>query len=204
MPSNRPVRRLGLSDLMALVAAAGGGLAVFQFVTRTIVKGYHFGELLEPPRNGWTAGFVFVRVVQWLAPTIPFAAAWTGVVPLLRLRQPRPSLQRILRQPGVVACLAAEVGLAWATLGMGQVVTALQVTNDPYLPQFGWLFLFVVEQIFPDVGLAVLGAWSGLALSGRWRAVADWPDRLGRYLGCYWIVLGLLWLPRRYLSMMRF
>jgi hypothetical protein len=50
----------------------------------------------------------------------------------------------------------------------------------------------------------VPGAWLFLALSGRWRAQADWIDRLGRILGAFWIFYLahlvfstwlILWLP---------
>jgi hypothetical protein len=34
----------------------------------------------------------------------------------------------------------------------------------------------------------VPGAWLFLLLSGRWRAKADWIDRLGQILGAYWIL----------------
>jgi hypothetical protein len=42
-------------------------------------------------------------------------------------------------------------------------------------------------------GSAVLWCWVTLALSGRWRPARGWLDRLGRVLGCCWLVLWLVY-----------
>ncbi len=41
----------------------------------------------------------------------------------------------------------------------------------------------------PAISWAVLGAWSGLIVAGRWRRPVDMADRLGRWLGWGWIAL---------------
>ena len=195
-------RRLTLVDVMLLVFAAGVGLAVFQTVIRDLLGGwFHWENLWSAPARGWTAGQVLVRAVEWVAPTLPFAAAWTCAVPVLRLRPPRPSPRRVLRQPGTTACLAALVGLAWAALGLAGTLAAMLLAHGRLTgPPSQWLFHFVVEEVFPYVGLAVASAWFGQALSGRWRPVPDVIDRLGRALGVYWILVGLIWAVRRYLE----
>jgi hypothetical protein len=38
------------------------------------------------------------------------------------------------------------------------------------------------------VPVAILGAWSALAICGRWSPEPSWIDRLGRILGVFWIV----------------
>ena len=44
------------------------------------------------------------------------------------------------------------------------------------------------------VGAAVLGAWSAMAASRRWRCQPSWIDRAGRVLGLSWIGLFLIYL----------
>jgi hypothetical protein len=204
MKSSRPIRRLGLSDAMILIAASGAGLAVFQLVSKGVLGGpYQWSRLIVRPLGGWTPGQALVRLVELLGPSLPFAAAWTCVIPLLRLRAPRPSIRRVLRQPGTVACLASIIGALWATTALLETLGVLVVTRGRQIGD-GWLFHFVVEEIFPDMGLAVAAAWFGQAIAGRWRPVPDWVDRLGRVLGCYWIIVGSLWATRRYLDVVNY
>jgi hypothetical protein len=196
------IRRLTMRDAMLLIAAAGIGLAVFQVVVRTLLGGwFRWESLLSSPPRGWTAGSLMVRAVEWIAPSLPFASAWTFAVPVLRLLPPRPSVRRVLRQPGTTACLAAIFGLIWAATGLGETLAVMRLVHGRVTsPPFAWCFHFVVEELFAYLGLAVSAAWLGQALSGRWRPVPDWIDRLGRLLGAYWIVVGLAWACRRYLE----
>lgn len=102
----------------------------------------------------------------------------------------RPGVARLgLRAgPGVIA-----VGGASAILGYHLITTlalvayhghwsaleaVLWMTSDP-------LRLLDVHAV--DVTGGILGLWALLAVSGRWRARADWRDFLGRWLGCCWL-----------------
>lgn len=206
-PMLRPPRRpLTLADGMILIAASGIGLAVFQLILRTILGGnYRLENLATAPPGGWTTGQVIVRAVQWIGPTLPFVASWTCTLPILRMRPPRPSVRRCLRQPGMVACLAALIGLGWAAIGLAETLTVDRLTSDALAPTpLRWLFHFLLEELFAYVGLAVAASWIVLALAGRWRPAVDWIDRFGRVLGGFWIFTGLVWACRRYLEIVVF
>lgn len=53
---------------------------------------------------------------------------------------------------------------------------------------------FANAQMEEIVGAAVLGAWSLMAASGRWKTQPSWIDRAGRVLGLVWIGLFLIYL----------
>ena len=109
-----------------------------------------------------------------------FLFGMTAAFLAVRLRQPRPTLLALLRQPGLVAGLAMVLGLFWGT---------------------GFLII-----LFPDkvdsmtaapiaVGGTVVVGWVVLALSRKWAHEPGWIDRLGRILGCAAIgtaILGLM------------
>src|SRR5258708_4301344 len=115
-----PKRRLLMSDVMVLVLAAAIGLAVDRFFLNTFLGGQRLlADLQTGPAWVGSAGWVLVRMEHWIEPTLPIAAAWTVAVPVLRVRRPRPSWRRVLRQPGTIACLASIVGSLWAVAGFG-------------------------------------------------------------------------------------
>ncbi|WP_422927913.1 hypothetical protein [Singulisphaera sp. PoT] len=138
---------------------------------------------------GWTNVLVM---------TVGTLVAWTPAVLILRLRQPRPPLRRLSRQPGFAAGLAGVT-----TLGLGALAMALLLlvrfaregarhagrplrampAHDPH-----WWFQ-VVTYFAGIVGVAVIAAWILLAVSGRRRSSPSWLDLLGRLLGMCWIVL---------------
>src|SRR4051794_14909421 len=198
----RPPRRtLTLADGMILIAASAVGLSIFGVVVTFVLEGrLRLEEVLKAPQTGWSTGWVIVRPVQVIAPFIPFAAAWTVTVPILRMRAPRPPARRRLAQPGVVACYAALAGVVWAAIGLAGMLAADRLgANSLESAPERWLFHFVVEELFAYIGLSVAASWVGVALAGRWRRSADWIDRFGRMLGVFWILTGLLWAVRRYL-----
>ncbi|HEV3163064.1 MAG TPA: hypothetical protein VGZ22_03405, partial [Isosphaeraceae bacterium] len=130
------------------------------------------------PTPGMRAAF---KVQFVLSVALPFLAAWTPALLLLRLRKPRPRLGRIARQPGAVACAVATTAMTivalwilalWAAGVSGRVLHAS--------------VLFVnYSQL---VGFAVVGGWASLALGGRWRQEPSWIDRAGKLAGAAWIV----------------
>ncbi len=52
------------------------------------------------------------------------------------------------------------------------------------------LYAFLT-QLRPQVTWLILGAWTTLFATGRWRRPVDGADRLGRWLGAGWLILGL-------------
>jgi len=108
---------------------------------------------------------------------------WTVAVFLMRLRQPRPPLRRLLRQPGAAACGAVSLCLGWKTL---LLVLMLGVPQPHNLVR---IYLGDGDAIVPWAAPAVAGAWFVLALTGRWRADPSWLDRLGRTIGFSWLIV---------------
>ena len=102
---------------------------------------------------------------------------------LLRLRRLRPRLRRLFRQPGAVACavvmLAVPLDAPWMVL----------IFNTGYWDTYNAANI-IVNHV--GGGYVVLGCWSTLALSGRWRAEPSWIDRAGRIIGVAWIVATVL------------
>ena len=94
-------RRLTIFDMTMLVAATAVGLTVL--------------------RAFWNSGWVFRQFslgshIRFMAQCVneacfPFLASWTVCFLILRLRQPRPTLRRLARQPGMAACSAAALVL---------------------------------------------------------------------------------------------
>ncbi len=97
----------------------------------------------------------------------------------LRLRRPRPRLSALARQPGFAACCAGTAALA-----AGILITIM--TRHRFSSGYTAYFFWASCASWGDS--MVPGAWLFLALCGRWRAKADWIDRLGRILGAFWII----------------
>ena len=90
-----------------------------------------------------------------------FLFAYAFILLGLRLLSPRPPAAELVRQPGL-----------WASGGV--VLGAASMLTLRYFQPV----------IFPA---SVALAWSGLALSGRWRAERSWVDRSGRVVGACWL-----------------
>ena len=177
-----PVRRFGLLDGMALIAAFAACWVVHRTFKATLparmYKSYDISD------------FVLMHVGAWLlALTVALAASVAFV--------PRPGGRDRFRRPGALAVLM--VTLTWA---FNVVQVAIQAGCNRLLvgktfddPAFWWLFGPILE-VPPRAGLAVLAAWVTLALLGSWQPSKDWLDRSGRVLGWIWIV----WGPLRWIS----
>lgn len=104
----------------------------------------------------------------------------------IRLRQPRPSLRRTLRQPGAIATtlsalsaiyLGAMILLRFAVVGPDAFSKAPCPNID--LDLLGGYFL--------RNGLLVGATWAALGLSGRFRPERGWIDGFGRLVGAAWV-----------------
>jgi len=111
---------------------------------------------------------------------VPFLAAWTTAVLLLRFRRPRPRVRRALSQPGATACVAATVVNAVQAVWIGSLLAAGSRFID-----LSSVFAGYAQQ----VSFGVLAAWTVLAASGRWRNEPTWIDRAGRVMGVAWILI---------------
>ncbi len=91
-------RKFTLIDAMVLIAATGIALVP----TRNLYIWISPGSLLEIRNSDdlWNFG----RGVHLIL--IPLVLTWATALWVLRLRQPRPRLRRVFRQPGMASCTA--------------------------------------------------------------------------------------------------
>jgi hypothetical protein len=96
--------------------------------------------------------------------------------------------------PGHVAsAVSATTVLAialhqWAAMGFLPGWGARPPSAFPgVVPAIGFYSLW--QNWRPVITWAVLGAWSGLIVAGRWGRPVDMADRLGRWLGYGWLAL---------------
>ena len=186
--SNRcgpPCRPFTLQDVMILVAAAAvGSLGVrYRLFDPAGSLGMALQASLRPKSPGWLANDYEVA---------GFALMLSSVAVLvLRARRPRPSIPRVMRQPGTVACFMV-VANTW--LGDLNWVVARLAAGTPHE------FRSVGEEIwsrlspeFPDYrsSYLVVTAWVVLYLGRLARPEPGWVDRSGRVVGWAWIVWGI-------------
>lgn len=134
-----------------------------------------------------------------IAATLGCLVAATPTLLLLRLRQPRPPLRRLAREPGFAANLAATAVLAIGLLAIGILGTVRVAKHSQTLlagravrtPDPDW-WAGVVFQVIMVVGPAVIGAWLLLLVSGRRRPRRGWLDPIGRVVGTLWIVVFII------------
>lgn len=193
-PAPRPpsARRFTLLDGMILVASVAAGLGVLR-----AFSGEGEWDFLVTP-SLWSRDLLDVLAADLIVMLAPPAVSVTLAVLALRLRQPRPTWRRLVRQPGLMAGLALVA--AWAVVG---IFTALHVTSlggvvvlangggvGPGDSPGYWLEVFS-EFAAVFGGFAVASCWATLAVGRRWRAEAGWGDRLGRLVGVGWIAMAL-------------
>jgi hypothetical protein len=137
---------------------------------------------------------------------VPLLACWTLALLLLRLRQPRPSLRRVMLQPGMTASCAVTLTIGIISCGyvVSQVLEYRQPTRGPWnsraprqqlLDSVPDLCVAISRDSFSHVGLTVAGCWLIQAIGGRWRPVRSWIDRWGRWLGVLWMLVIVLGWP---------
>jgi hypothetical protein len=165
--------------MMALIAATAVGFALvrwFQTQPR-MVNGISYNAYGV---SNW---------VDWLWSREPscFIVAITLTLIPLRWLRPRPHASRVIQQPGAVACLAVACGMV---AGLVKAVVEHAIHTDSYAPGVravsyanSWYWMTAIWAI----PLAVIGAWTALAISGRWSPERSWIDRLGRILGVFWL-----------------
>lgn len=143
------------------------------------------------PADRPTEGYLLRAVLEaWL---VVGSCAW----PVIRLIRPRPSIRRLLDQPGASA-VAAAVGmlalerLEWLILVPLAIATRPPKRKPRGLPvDFPWELLDIETPYGymsgRGIGSAVVAAWVILVVSRRWRREPGWIDATGTMLGLGWI-----------------
>lgn len=173
-------RRFNLADAMVLVAAAALGTLLVRETNPGL--GAVVSHVNHNPAPGMQA---FLAIEAILQAAVPFLAVWTPALLLLRLRQPRPRLNRLARQPGAVACAVATL----AIVAVAVWALTLWAARSRFMQAHDLQGVFLSYS--SEVCFAVVGGWSVLALDGRWRSETSWIDRGGRVTGVAWIMAAM-------------
>ena len=185
-------RRFGLADLMILVVATAVGLVPLRNHWDELGVNQVGLNIQIRAVGGWGVA-AFEKIGLYTGCISPMLLSLTIAALVLAARRPRPPLRRLVRRPGVVSCLAALAGFAYAaTLVLAGYLEHRHVVNlqvgkyqDIWM---GWQYLarFAGPQ---NAGMATLGAWLAALCYGIPRPSADWRDRLGRAMGAGWLLL---------------
>ncbi len=166
-------RRLNLGDGLFIVAATAFGISV----VREPIQGFFSAGMTRFNFDATFPEYMIVIVPSWFV--------WTVAVLTIRLRQPRPDLRRLCRQPGFTAVLSASI-CAFFLLGF-QLFLSLRrgPSSWPFLPSS----YFLVWPI--HVAPAVIGVWVIMVFSRRCKPEKSLIDSLGIVLGLGWVLLDL-------------
>ena len=202
-------RPFTILDAMVLVAATAVGMATIVHEYMTYWKGEQwYFPLFSFPDDIKTFEQKTVFELFWTIDFVrrfqPILAAWAYGVFLVRLRRPRPSRERLVRQPGFAASLAVVVcSLLCVTFILRNLVYFLLVagrldedSDSPFgsLSNIaGALFFYAFDFCREfEVGLIVAVIWLLMAWGRIGRREPGWIDLLGRTLGYLWLaMLGL-------------
>jgi hypothetical protein len=167
-------RRLNLVDGMIFVATTACGLAVPRAWMTSVVP---IRKQFWASPASWREALT-LAILDGLEASFPVLLTTTLAILAIRLRQPRPRLLRLAREPGFMACIVAALAVLLGVAFMIPLVLARGV----------WFAeAFALLSYTREGGSAVMGAWLVLAMGRRWRPQAHWVDRLGRLVGVDWI-----------------
>ena len=185
-----PVKRhFRIVDLMVLVAATAVAFAIYRSGLRPGMTFTTFGTNLE------------ARLFFWMHRVTPFPAMWSIALFAIDMSDNRKRRRWEAHHAGVIACTAATVVIAVSSL----ISSSFYLVH--YLEEIQAIRKILSHarqsHLLPPLGEAPLeafvgagdpGAWSVLAVSGRWRTEPTAIDRLGRVLGRIWIGLFIFYL----------
>ena len=106
--------KLTLADLMILIGANAVSLACFILIDNNLYGGgrYFFG-VFDWSLKTWISPLVLDKAEGAFAIACSLFGAWTLALPLIGFRKPWRERLRLLRGPGLMACLAAATGLGF-------------------------------------------------------------------------------------------
>ncbi len=171
-------RRPNLGDLIILIVASALAMAI----TRQI-----------PDEDGFYLSYFGLSVNRWIGRwVLPWIVTMTLGSLVIRLRRPRPSLRRVLRQPGFVASC-----LCFSTAGYAVLVALFQFVLDRVRSPSSRIFIANdlatnFQGMGMMCGLTIAAGWITLALAGRFHRERGWIDGLGLFVGLCWIAYFLI------------
>ena len=163
MPKQRS-RRFSILDAMILIAGMAVALATLKLVPPE-----------EAPSNGTQE-----VLRSWVNESFSLCLYGpTMALLLVRLRKPRPTMRRLIRQPGFAAIVAV------LTSSVFYHAAGLMEWSHSKSELYDILFIapVAIEKSVP----AILITWSSLLITRRWRPEPSWIDRMGRLLAVLWI-----------------
>lgn len=175
----KPIRRrFTLLDLMILVGASGFGLGYVRLFWPTIL-GESEGVV------DFACCYKCAALFVW-----PFSPALL----IARLRGTTSERRLQFREPGFWANFA--IVFSWTTYAVTGFIHEFTY-NFPDRDQ-SFLEKFLPYSIWNGIWDSVLIVWCGLALSCRWKPQTTWIDRLGRFLGIFWVAMGITYFGHQY------
>jgi hypothetical protein len=193
----RETRPFTLVDAMALVLAVA--LATAEARHRFSDVRFLWGDDWSCVNMGFVMETVYRLDLVGRAVIVPYLTALTVVLIVLCFFGARSALRRSHRQPGVVALVAAVVGIIAAVII--RAGPTLRHFRQPYaqLP-FEHTLLILWGWCGRLAGLCVVACWVTLALGGRWRPERNWIGRVGRFVGVLWVASLPLWIAYSWLG----
>jgi hypothetical protein len=182
MRSSTP-RRFTVLDAMVLISATGISLLP---IRHFYWEGWQATEQIRQC-SFWELAWFINETLAPLALALGFALG------LLRLRNPRPRLRRLARQPGTAALLCINIYTLLELFITMEYVYFDQHVRSSLAPYP--LSEMLLDQLQPltvrltcRLGTVVGAAWIVLWLGRSWRAEPSWIDRAARAMGIYWLL----------------
>jgi hypothetical protein len=129
------------------------------------------------------------RLLQRIESALPVLAGATLALVAYRLWPPRPPLDRLMGEPGFLACGVASIMLVGAAAGSLVLGLVWRVASGTTAPSLARALLDSLADWSYLVGLAVLVAWIVLGVVRGWKAEKTVADRTGRAIGWAWVLL---------------
>jgi hypothetical protein len=170
-------RKLTLLDGMIFVAATGVALG-----WERVYLAFVATHLAAMPR--------YMVMKYYLYGLVPFLVMYAAILLILSLKLFPSPIRSLARRPGTIACFAIMLGVIAAGLS---VFVELAFSAFVYRTLTGGkdIYSAMVAMFTQRVWVSspiVVGAWSALIVTSRWRPAPDWVDRAGRALGICMVV----------------
>jgi hypothetical protein len=177
-------RKFTLVDAMVLIAAAGLSLVLIRDYLEHRATRYVIETIAQS--GIWSVASLWRLSTLVSGMMAPLAVSLSLALWVLRLRQPRPAIHEMFRQPGMVACSATvfATGLFFINISLNLCYYYGNNSTSQDLHRL-WMIRL------PWNGEVVAVAWLLLWLCGAWCSETSWIDRAGKCLGVYWIISGV-------------